>query len=276
MPHKLLLWLKGEVTTPLPGKLEVDTKYGRIVGPAMLQYNTPWPCPNGQWGSGAIKGAIMHTMVGNLPGTVNWFNLTDAQGNPVAKASAHFGIGQLGLIHQFGPIGKGWAAWAEVAGNMDWYSIEHADNGNPDIPLTYKQMVASAQLLECLSRFAGFPLQVTDSVDGKGYGTHAMGGAAWGGHTCPDLPPRHVRSLQREAIVEMARKIRTPPVPEQYVQLTAPGKLGATQLAARAGVNVGNLLNASEDKLTGTSLEDFEDAVAGNLPKGMTYWVKKG
>ena len=48
-----------------------------------------------------------------------------------------------------------------------------------------------------LSRFAGFPLQVTDSAEGTGYGTHVMGGAAWGG--------------QRAAIVALAMAIRTAP-----------------------------------------------------------------
>ena len=80
-------------------------------------------------------------------------------------------------------------AWAQVAGNLAWYSIEHADNRNPNNPLTDAQIAASAQLVELLSRFAGFPLQVTNSVTGKGYGVHYMGGKAWGDHTCPDLPP---------------------------------------------------------------------------------------
>lgn len=183
-----------------PGRLEVAST-GHVTGPAAITYNTPWPCPNGRYGSGAMNGVVMHTMVGNLPGTVAWFD------NPAAQASAHFGIDQAGNIHQFGPIGKGWIAWAQAAGNDAWYSIEHADDGNPAIPLTSAQITASAQLLEVLSRFAGFPLQVTDSVATKGYGTHVMGGAAWGGHTCPGPGPR---AGQRAAIVALAKEIRTP------------------------------------------------------------------
>ena len=198
----------------MTGKLTVGAD-GRLTGPARLEYNTPFPCGSsaefpagsGFYGSGAMMGVVMHTMVGDLPGTVAWF------GNRANGASAHFGIDQSGLIHQFGPIGKGWCAWAEEAGNATWYSIEHADGGKPDTPLTDAQLTASAQVVECLSAFAGFPLQVSDSPSVKGYGTHSMGGAAWGGHTCPDAPPAHVRSAQRAEIIQRAAAIRTPPKP---------------------------------------------------------------
>lgn len=178
---------------------------GRIAGKAKLQYNNPFPCVNGNYGSGGMMGTVMHTMVGDLPGTIAVFNNSNYQ------ASAHFGIAQDGLIHQFGPVGKGWCAWAQVAGNDSWYSIEHADGGNPDTPLTAAQITASAQLVECLSAFAGFPLQISDSPSVKGYGAHFMGGAGWGGHTCPDLPPKHVRSAQRAVILSEAAAIRNPP-----------------------------------------------------------------
>ena len=187
----------------MPGKLLVDRAMGHVTGDAQIEYNIPWPCVNGSWGSGPMRGVLMHTMVGSLGGTIASFN------NPGRQASAHFGVDESGKIHQFGPIGKGWIAWHAVDANREWYGIEHADAGNPDNPLTTAQITASAQLVECLSAFAGFPLQVTDSVNGHGYGTHSMGGAAWGGHTCPDLPPQHVRSAQRDEIIALAKQIRT-------------------------------------------------------------------
>ena len=185
----------------MTGKLKVGGD-GRLRGAAKLAYNKPWPCPNGSWGSGRMNGVVMHTMVADLPGTVSWFNNTEAQ------ASAHFGIAQDGTIHQFGPIGKGWISWAQESGNLAWYSIEHADNGNPDNPLTDAQITASAQILECLSAFAGFPLQEANTPSERGYGIHAMGGQNWGGHTCPDVPPQHVRSRQRPEIIKRAKAIR--------------------------------------------------------------------
>jgi len=219
----------------IPGRLEVDKGTGHVTGPAHITYNDPWPCANGQEGvTGAMQGAVLHTMVGNLEGTVAEFN------NPSSQASAHFGIDQTGAIHQFGPIGKGWMAWHAAAANLTWYGIEHADNGNPDNPLTQAQIDASAQLLEMLSRFAGFPLQVTDRPAGRGYGTHSMGGAAWGGHTCPDQPPHHVRSAQRQAIVDLAKQIRNPP-PKWEVSA-----LAAAEDAAKALATVHRLLAANQ------------------------------
>ncbi len=183
-----------------PGKLQVDTATGHVTGPAAITYNDPFPTQNGSWGSGPMMGVVEHTMAGDLPGTVAWFN------NPQAQASAHFGIDQQGNIHQFGPIGKGWISWAQAAGNLAWYSIEHADDGNPANPLTPEQVTASAQLLEVLSRFAGFPLQISDSPAAKGYGWHGMGGTAWGGHlSCPG----DVRKAQRPQIIAMAMAIRS-------------------------------------------------------------------
>lgn len=192
----------------IPGKLSVD-RTGRITGPISIEYNSPFPVANGTPGAGSprMMGVVMHTMVGDLASADATFN------NPASQVSAFFGIGQDGHVKQWGPVGRNWMAWAQMAGNAQWYSIEHADHGNPDNPLTPAQITASAQLVECLSAFAGFPLAVTDSPHIKGYGTHSMGGAAWGGHTCPDLPPLHIRSAQRQAIIDLAKQIRNPPLP---------------------------------------------------------------
>jgi hypothetical protein len=64
-----------------------------VTGPVTITYDDPFPTNNGSWGSGAMMGVVMHTMVGNLqPTTVNLFN------SSAAAVSAHFGIaGRLGL-----------------------------------------------------------------------------------------------------------------------------------------------------------------------------------
>lgn len=191
----------------MTGKLTAGTD-GRVTGPADITYNSPFPCVNGDPGGMSvphgIQGLVMHTMVGNLPGTIEVFNRRSSQ------ASAHFGVSQSGAIRQFGSV-RGWKAWAQAAGNPHWYSCEFADDGNPDNPLTQAQITAAAQLLECLSApgVGNFPLQVTNSTSGEGFGVHFMGGQAWGGHTCPDLPPAHVRSAQRPQIVALAMAIRS-------------------------------------------------------------------
>jgi hypothetical protein len=184
---------------PVPGKLIIGPA-GRIHGPASISWNDPFPCVNGKPGvTGAMQGVLMHTMVGSLAGTVASFN------DPGRQASANFGVGDDGHIHQFGPLGKGWEAWHAMAANLAWYGIEHSDGGDQHRPLNDAQITASAQLVELLSRFAGFPLQVVDDIHGRGFGTHVMGGAAWGGHTCPGPGPR---AGQRFTIIELAKAIR--------------------------------------------------------------------
>src|SRR5215467_2874956 len=107
--------------TGIPGRLSVGAA-GRVRGPANLTWNTPFPCVNGRLGvTGQMQGVLMHTMVGDLPGTIEVFNREGFD------ASAHFGIDQAGHIHQFGPLGKGWEAWHAMAANLTWYGIEHAD-----------------------------------------------------------------------------------------------------------------------------------------------------
>lgn len=167
-----------------------------------ITYNKPFPTRSGNFGSGAMMGVIMHTEVGFDHNVVNEFNTLSDQ------ASATFSIDGSGHVHQYGPIGKGWYAWAQEAGNRAWYSIEHEDGGHPTVPLTRGQVLSCARIVEVLSNYAGFPLRVTDSVSEPGFGVHFMGGEAWGGHTCPDVPPKPVRSRQRAAILEIAHQIR--------------------------------------------------------------------
>jgi hypothetical protein len=242
---------------------------GRVTGPVAITYNDPFPTSNGSWGSGAMMGVVMHTMVGNLqPTTVDLFN------SSTAAVSAHFGIAQDGSVWQFGPIGKGWIAWAEMAGNETWYSIEHADDGDTANPLTDAQLVASAQLVEVLSRFAGFPLQVTDSVEVKGYGTHVMGGAAWGGHTCPGPGPR---AGQRYQIISQAKAIRAGQIP-----WTSDGSLSLNQLAAQLNTDASSILQMTviTNGAFASDTAAYIDAVfAGTtsagaaMPAGLTLWV---
>jgi hypothetical protein len=251
----------------MTGKLEIDSQ-GRVTGAVTIKYNDPFPTVNGSWGSGAIMGVVMHTMVGNLPGTVSWFN------DPASSVSAHFGIAQDGLVHQFGPIGKGWIAWAEVAGNPTWYSIEHADNGNTENPLTDAQLTASAQLVEVLSRFAGFPLRVTNSVTVGGYGIHVMGGAAWGGHTCPGPGPR---AGQRPEIITRAQRIRT-----GDSIWTSNGRLSLMQLATQLHLQPSAILRrtAIHDGVFPGDVAAYINGVFGGtispttaMPAGLTLWV---
>jgi len=247
-----------------PGRLEVDFGTGHVTGPASISYNNPFPCVNGTpHATGAMQGVLMHTMVGDLPGTIKVFN------DPSYQASAHFGIAQDGHIHQFGPLGKGWMAWHAMAANLTWYGIEHADHGHPDNPLTPEQIAASAQLAELLSRFAGFPLRLADHPAGRGYGTHSMGGAAWGGHTCPDLPPQHVRSAQRPAIIALAWQIRNASGTGPYRHLTIGGE-SLAQIASARNTTPQHIAAVTAAAWTAA---DLAGLAAVPLPPGLPYYT---
>jgi hypothetical protein len=55
-------------------------------------------------------------MEGTLDGTGAWFH------DPSAEASSHFGVGKDGRMYQW--VDTDDAAWAEMAGNSSWISIE--------------------------------------------------------------------------------------------------------------------------------------------------------
>lgn len=267
----------------VPGRLSLDA-HGKVHGPARIEYNKPFPCVNGDFGQMAlpsgIQGVVMHTMVGQLAGAIAVFN------NRAHEASAHFGVDQAGLIHQFGPI-NGWKAWAEVAGNAHWFSIEFADNANPLNPLTREQLIAGAQLLELLSRddVGRFPLQEANSPSELGFGVHYMGGEAWGGHSCPDVSPRRVRSLQRPVIIQLAKHIRNPlvhgvKVSPGYYRHGATGTMSLDDVAAIRGVKVAFIVKhtlAKGSPINPANRAKFQ-AYSGNpaarMPAGLVYYTE--
>lgn len=262
-----------------PGKLQVSTTTGHVAGPAKISASSPFPVPNGGWGSGAMMGLVLHTEVGDNPGTESWFE------NPAAQASADFAVAQDGSVVQFGPVGKGWVAWAEADGNRTWYSVEQADDGNPANPLTQAQITATAQLLECLSAFAGFPLQISDSIAVKGFGWHGMGGQAWGGHVnCPG----DVRKAQRAQIIALAMSIRsggtatvTTPPPREWVTAGMSSLAGlARQLGTEASMILRLTAEHSPSAIYPTPVADYLNGVfAGTIdpskpmPKGLALYV---
>ncbi|MGE5288496.1 MAG: N-acetylmuramoyl-L-alanine amidase [Micromonosporaceae bacterium] len=258
----------------MTGKLSIDSS-GRLKGSAVngITYNSPWPCPNGHYGMGQVHGVIMHTMVGNLPGTTSCFN------NASFQASAHFGVDQSGHIHQFGPVDN-WVAWHVAAGNPQWIGIEFADDANPNNALTDKQLTAGAQIVEAVFAKYNLKLQVTNSVSGWGLGVHYMGGAAWGGHSCPDTGGKHVRSSQRGEVIRRAQAIRSGngyasnPPRNLHVLSTAPNLVHFAWDAASGAKSydvqawTGGKQVAKTWTVTGKT-----DANAGKLNPGVTYTI---
>lgn len=260
-----------------PPKLSVDSS-GRVIG-SNVTWNSPWPCSNGDNGGMSVPhgivGVVEHTMVGNLLGTIELFNDSSYQ------ASAHFGIDQSGNIHQFGPI-TGWKAWAQEAGNESWYSIEHADDGNPGNPLTSAQMNASAQLVELLSRIGVFPLQVTNSTGTEGYGVHYMGGAAWGGHSCPqEEDGEGPRANQRYEIIDIAKAIRSGAPAPKVSAWECMGQKSLHDLAAQLANEASTILRLTAEHSPGavytTNMANYINGVLASdtvkVPEGVELWL---
>ncbi|MCX0246426.1 peptidoglycan recognition protein family protein [Streptomyces drozdowiczii] len=127
-------------------------------------------------GQQSVRGVVVHIMAGTLEGSQAWFN------NATAQASSHFGTGKDGELRQW--VDTADRAWAQSAGNRDWLSVENEGVGGD--ALTDAQITANARVLAWAHREYGVPLQLAKSPSDRGLGYHAMGGAAWGGHTsCP-------------------------------------------------------------------------------------------
>ena len=122
-----------------------------------------------------LMGLVLHQQQGTEAGTDSWFH------NKAAQASAHVGAPKQPYSTVL--LGDQWVdtadkAWAEVAGNAHWWSVEMEGHGEA---LTANQREVAARLMAALNR-QGVPLQPSDSPATKGLGWHGMGGQAWGGH----------------------------------------------------------------------------------------------
>lgn len=242
--------------------------------------------PNHAMGFGNGQGVVFHTEAGFEAGTVDTFM------NRANSVSAFFSIAQDGSCHQYLPVGEGYVAWSQKAGNETFRGIEDEDRTHPSIPLTAAQLTAFAQIFEACSAFDGFPLQITDSPNGQGLILHSDGGFGWGDH--PDCPGP-VRAAQRPQIVALAMSIRqgAGTGPKSW---TAAGQLSLHDLAVQhLGEDVSAVLATTSRNSPGAAfapaLARYIDTVfAGDstrCPAGVTWhypgkaghaasWVTKG
>jgi hypothetical protein len=172
---------------------------GWLAGPISISHHMT---PN-RYNSGfaaRARGMVQHTEDGFEAGTLATFM------NPGSEVSAFFSVGEDGTAHQYLPVGRGYVAWAQKAGNPDWYSCECEDKRHPGTPMTDIQVTTVAQIYSALAERDGFGYAITDNtVNGHGLITHGDGGDAWGGH--PDCPGK-VRKAQRPELLARARAVR--------------------------------------------------------------------
>jgi Putative peptidoglycan binding domain len=141
-------------------------------------------------------GWVLHVVVGNGSpfGTFEHAPVGD-------RKFSHLWVDKGGRVEEYTRLDM--ESWAQSAGNATYWSVE--TEGFPDEPLTSDQL----DTLAAWHVYSGVPDVVVDRVGGRGIGTHVMGGAAWGNHSCPGI----VRAAQRPEIIRRARILRgiTPP-----------------------------------------------------------------
>lgn len=228
--------------------------------------------PNHGTGFGTGRGVVLHTEQGFEAGTVATFM------NGANKVSAFFSIAQDGSCHQYVPVGKGLTAWSQEAGNEAWRGIEDEDGTHLSVPLTPAQIKTFAQIFEACSAFDGFPLKITDDVNGQGLILHSDGGQAWGGHLqCPGP----VRAAQRPQIVALAMSIRqqggTVAQPREW---TTAGQSSLAQLASSQHTTPGAILQATAQHGLSAQVASYLNGVFGGtvsvsapMPKGLVLYL---
>lgn len=136
-------------------------------------------------GMGNILGVVLHIQEGYESGSEAWFT------NPESQASSHLLNPKTGQMRQLVDFKD--KAWAEVAGNSHWLSIEN--EGFQGDSLTESQLQNIADFVKWAHTTFNIPLQITDDVNTPGLGWHGMGGVAWGNHpNCPGNPIKNQRS----------------------------------------------------------------------------------
>lgn len=211
MPTPPAAWYPNATRRPIPNTASPHPGEGKYLHEVAGPFTT------------APHGWILHVVVGN--GSPFQTFLTAK--SPTRRFS-HLWFAKDGRVEQYGPFD--YKSWAQGTGNGLYLSCE--TEGVPTEPLTAAQVAS----LAAFHVWAGFPDTLASAPGQPGIGTHYMGGADWGGHTCPDPDPpgRGPRSHQRAAILTAAAAIRAGKPPEDDMPLTDAEKDDIALRTARA------------------------------------------
>lgn len=138
------------------------------------------------------RGLIPHAQAGtgSLYGHFN---------DPASETSAHLWLSKDGRFEQYVPFDR--RAWAQGTGDEDWISC--VCEGCETEDYTDIQIQRLGEFYLWGMKVFGWPAEVTDSTEGHGIGTHRMGGAEWGGQSCPGT----IRADRRHDILAAAELI---------------------------------------------------------------------
>lgn len=139
----------------------------------------------------------LHIMVGYLAGTDATF------ANPSSQASAHYGVGATGEIHQYVSETDGSYSDANYASNNSTISIEH-EGGLAQAPVTDAEIEASARLMADIARRYGWSRLWHDGLNGNVWLHREIPGTDHAG--CPD---RTVNGLPVDRLIARANELLT-------------------------------------------------------------------
>ena len=137
----------------------------------------------------------LHIMAGFLAGTDSTFL------NPSNQASAHYGIGANGEIHQYIDEGNGSWSDANYTSDMSTISIEH-EGGIPQAQCTQACIDASAQLCADIAQRYRLGILWHDGTRGNVWLHREISGTDHA--TCPDLAPN---GLPYQEVIDKANEI---------------------------------------------------------------------
>lgn len=138
----------------------------------------------------------LHIMVGYLAGTDATF------ANPSSQASAHYGIGATGEIHQYVSEANGSYSEANYASNCSTISIEHEGGMAQGAVCTQACIDASARLCADIARRYGWDHLWHDGLKGNVWLHREIPGTDHAG--CPDLAPN---GLPFQQVIDKANAI---------------------------------------------------------------------
>lgn len=195
---------------------------------------------NGQFGT--FYGVVLHVNVSGKTSqgtSPDWY----AAGGGPDEVCPNFQVMRDGTIWQLLPMDV--QPWAQADGNFNYAAIE--TGGDPDQPLTDAQLRSCALIVRAYHERMGMPLRVANKPGAKGLGIHSMGGAAWGGHSCPG----DIRAGQRKQILTLAAVTPAPTDPDPLEEIMSYYASKADFEAAIDAIVVKRIRNMMIDNQTG-------------------------
>ncbi|MBL7497528.1 N-acetylmuramoyl-L-alanine amidase [Frankia sp. CNm7] len=175
------------------------------------------------------RGLIPHVQQGN-GSLFGWFN------NPASEVSSHLWVSKGGTVEQYVELDR--KAWAQADGNPYWISVECEGYDTEDY--TPIQVQRLAELYAWGIAEFGWKAEITDSVNGYGIGTHRMGGAAWGAHSCPGSIRADRRSGILQAALATSGDVTSSSAQQRYVNMPTlrPGDRGNAVVTLQNALNI--------------------------------------